>query len=240
MGEEGGEEKLTDFLLELKEIEKRDSVLTSAQQIDRLLRPGATYFNMNPYDVLQIPFGASKKEVDKQFRKLSFLVHPDKNADDCDRAQKAFDALNTAHLVFDDEEELERVEKIVKAGQELVERNLKEKRKQAKKQGLDRIDEDDPDRFAHFSRCTIAKLFADLDKKKKHLAQREQEEKKRQQQLEEVEQNKKKKEKQFEENWDATRGHRVTNWRTFQSGGKKKKNMYALKRAPYQPEKRKK
>lgn len=35
----------------MKQIEKRDSVLTSKQQIDRLLRPGASYFNLNPFEV---------------------------------------------------------------------------------------------------------------------------------------------------------------------------------------------
>jgi len=34
----------------VKEIEKQDSVLTPKQQIDRLTRPGATYFNLNPFD----------------------------------------------------------------------------------------------------------------------------------------------------------------------------------------------
>jgi len=37
--------------LKVKEIEKQDSVLTPKQQIDRLTRPGATYFNLNPFDV---------------------------------------------------------------------------------------------------------------------------------------------------------------------------------------------
>ena len=36
---------------QVKAIEKHDSVLTSSQQIDRLLRPGSTYFNLNPFDV---------------------------------------------------------------------------------------------------------------------------------------------------------------------------------------------
>ncbi|XP_015764233.1 PREDICTED: uncharacterized protein LOC107343173 [Acropora digitifera] len=39
------------FMTEVKEIEKRDSVLTGPQQIDRLTRPGSTYFNLNPYEV---------------------------------------------------------------------------------------------------------------------------------------------------------------------------------------------
>jgi len=37
--------------VQVKAIEKRDAVLTSSQQIDRLLRPGSTYFNLNPYEV---------------------------------------------------------------------------------------------------------------------------------------------------------------------------------------------
>jgi len=39
------------FIFKVKEIEKQDSVLTPKQQIDRLTRPGATYFNLNPFDV---------------------------------------------------------------------------------------------------------------------------------------------------------------------------------------------
>lgn len=35
----------------MKQIEKRDSVLTSKQQIERLLRPGSSYFNLNPFEV---------------------------------------------------------------------------------------------------------------------------------------------------------------------------------------------
>ena len=36
---------------QVKEIEKRDAILTSAQQIDRLLRPGSKYINLNPFEV---------------------------------------------------------------------------------------------------------------------------------------------------------------------------------------------
>ena len=42
------------FPVQVKAIEKRDAVLTSAQQIERLLRPGSTYFNLNPYEVSQV------------------------------------------------------------------------------------------------------------------------------------------------------------------------------------------
>lgn len=56
---------------QVKEIEKRDSVLTSPQQIERLTRPGSTYFNLNPYEVsahsLITPYFKHKGyEVNKQ------------------------------------------------------------------------------------------------------------------------------------------------------------------------------
>lgn len=81
---------------QVKEIEKRDSVLTSTQQIDRLLRPGSTYFNLNPFEVLQIEPEATLEQIKKRYRQLSILVHPDKNQDDKERAQKAFDIINRA------------------------------------------------------------------------------------------------------------------------------------------------
>lgn len=46
--------------LKVKEIEKRDSVLTGPQQIDRLTRPGSSYFNLNPYEVDMILLGSTK------------------------------------------------------------------------------------------------------------------------------------------------------------------------------------
>ena len=53
----------------MKEIEKRDSVLTSKQQIDRLLRAGSSYFNLNPYEVLQIDPELPVEEIKKKLLK---------------------------------------------------------------------------------------------------------------------------------------------------------------------------
>merc|ERR1711953_792616 len=69
------------FYKDLKATEKADSVLTPKQQIDRLLRPGSTYRNLNPYEVLQIDPELPFDEVKKKYRRLSILVHPDKNPD---------------------------------------------------------------------------------------------------------------------------------------------------------------
>jgi len=93
------EDNFDEFYKDLKETEKADSKLTPKQQIDRLLRPGSTYRNLNPYEVLQIDPELPFEEVKKKYRRLSILVHPDKNPDDRDRAQAAFDALRKAFLV---------------------------------------------------------------------------------------------------------------------------------------------
>ena len=42
------------FYSDLKATEKGDALLTSQQQINRLLRPGSTYLNLNPFEVLQV------------------------------------------------------------------------------------------------------------------------------------------------------------------------------------------
>lgn len=43
--------KFLSLLFQVKQIEKRDSVLTSKNQIERLTRPGSSYFNLNPFEV---------------------------------------------------------------------------------------------------------------------------------------------------------------------------------------------
>lgn len=80
----------------MKYIEQRDSVLTSDQQIKRLLRPGSTYFNLNPFEVLQIEPDTPVDQIKKKYRSLSILVHPDKNQDKKDEAQQAFEIINRA------------------------------------------------------------------------------------------------------------------------------------------------
>ncbi|CAD6233844.1 GSCOCG00007339001-RA-CDS [Cotesia congregata] len=98
------EDEFNDFYTEVKEIEKRDSVLTPKQQIDRLLRPGSSYFNLNPFEVLQIDPDTVIDEIKKKYRRMSILVHPDKNQDDADRAQQAFEIVNKAWKTLENEE----------------------------------------------------------------------------------------------------------------------------------------
>uniref|UniRef100_A0A8C5VFR0 Uncharacterized protein n=1 Tax=Microcebus murinus TaxID=30608 RepID=A0A8C5VFR0_MICMU len=52
---------------------KRDSALTSKNQIERLTRPGSSYFKFNPLEVLQIDPEVTDEEIKKRFRQLSIL-----------------------------------------------------------------------------------------------------------------------------------------------------------------------
>ena len=88
------------FYADLKQTEKKDAVLTSTQQIDRLLRPGSTYRNLNPYEVLGVNADDPMDVVKKKFRRLSILVHPDKNQGDAERAMSAFDAVKKASTKY--------------------------------------------------------------------------------------------------------------------------------------------
>ncbi|XP_063810647.1 dnaJ homolog subfamily C member 8 isoform X2 [Pseudophryne corroboree] len=109
------------YYTEVKQIEKRDSVLTPKQQIDRLIRPGSSYFNLNPYEVLQLDPEATDEEIKKRFRQLSILVHPDKNQDDPERAQKAFEAVDKAYKRLLDTEQKKRALDVIQAGLEYIE-----------------------------------------------------------------------------------------------------------------------
>lgn len=95
--ESQSEDALAEFITEVRTIEKRDSVLTAATQIQRLTKQGASYFNLNPYEVLQVPPDATADEIKKVYRRFSMIIHPDKNINNKEKAQVAFEALSKAY-----------------------------------------------------------------------------------------------------------------------------------------------
>uniref|UniRef100_A0A2R9BU30 Uncharacterized protein n=1 Tax=Pan paniscus TaxID=9597 RepID=A0A2R9BU30_PANPA len=52
----------------VKQIEKGDLVLTSKNHIERLTRPGSSYFSLNPFEFLQIDPEVTDEEIKKRFR----------------------------------------------------------------------------------------------------------------------------------------------------------------------------
>ncbi|XP_013927100.1 PREDICTED: dnaJ homolog subfamily C member 8 [Thamnophis sirtalis] len=211
--EGSAEEAFLTFYTEVKQIERRDSVLTSKNQIERLTRPGASYFNLNPFEVLQLDPEITDEEIKKRFRQLSILVHPDKNQDDPERAQKAFEAVDKAYKLLLDQEQKKRALDVIQAGKEYVEHIVKEKKKQLKKDGLVISSALSSKHNANFSSLGFCS-------------------RKRQREEEIEAQEKAKREREWQKNFEESRDGRVDSWRNFQAntkGKKEKKNRTFLR-----------
>nr|CAG4645113.1 EOG090X0DLG [Leptodora kindtii] len=232
------EECFQEFYTEVKEIEKRDSVLTSKQQIDRLMRPGSSYFNLNPFEVLQINPEISVEDIKKKYKRLSILVHPDKNQDDPERAQQAFEIINRAWKILENEKTRKRCLEIVDEAKEFLEHTMTEKRKKLKKEGKDtRLDEDDPIKYRRTVYVMTMKLFADMERKRRELDQRDMEERKRKREREIEEEEKAKVDKEWQKNYEESREGRVNSWQKFQAT-KTKKSKGSFKPPKHKQEQR--
>ena len=204
------------FYSEVKSIEKEDSKYTSEQQINRLLIPGSTYANLNPFEVLLVEPEDSTERIKKQYKKLSILVHPDKNPHDADRAQKAFDAVTKAFKTLGDEKGREKVLEIVEEAKFKVNKNVEDKKRKLKLEKRDtKVEEDDPIKLKQAIRVMTMKLFAEYERKRRMMEDRAQEERKRKRE-EEIEQEKsKEQEQEWQRNFEESRQSRVKSWQTF-------------------------
>lgn len=200
-------------------------MLTSIQQIDRLLRPGSTYFNLNPFEVLQLENTTPIEEIKKKYKRLSILVHPDKNQDDQDRAQTAFEIVNRAWKILENDVTRKKCLDVYEEAKERTDLNLVEKRRKMKKEGRhdQRIPEDDPEKYKHSVYVMVMKLFADMERKRQQLDVRDMEERKRKREQEIEEEEARKYQKEFAKNFEESRQERVNSWHDFVSGGGKKK-----------------
>ncbi|CAG0892071.1 unnamed protein product [Darwinula stevensoni] len=165
---------------------------------------------------------------------LSILVHPDKNQDDKDRAQTAFDAVNRAYKNLESEETRQKYLDIIEEAKARTENMVQEKKKKLKREGKKdlRVEEDDPERFRHAVYVMTMKMFADMERRKRELEERDMEERKRKREEEIEEEEKKKVEKEFQKNFEESRQERVTSWKDFQEGSKKKKKKVGGFRPP--------
>uniref|UniRef100_A0A8C6RC28 J domain-containing protein n=1 Tax=Nannospalax galili TaxID=1026970 RepID=A0A8C6RC28_NANGA len=166
-------------------------------------------------------------EIKKRFRQLSILVHPDKNQDDADRAQKAFEAVDKAYKLLLDQEQKKRALDVIQAGKEYS------GKKQLKKEGKPtNVEEDDPKLFKQAVYKQTMKLFAELEIKRKEKEAKEMHERKRQREEEIEAQEKAKREREWQKNFEESRDGRVDSWRNFQAntkGKKEKKNRTFLR-----------
>lgn len=234
------DEAFAKYMAEVKQIEEADKVLTPPQQIERLNRPGSKYFNLNPFDVLQVLPSTPLEEVRKMYRKLSILVHPDKNPNDKEKAQKAFDAVKKSWETLNSEKEREECLGVVEDAKTRLEQKLKQKRKKLRKEGMSTmIAEDDPYTYQCELHKETCKLFADLAVVRQEMEMRQMNEKNRERQKEMEEKEKAKIKKEWDKNYEESRQERVSSWQDFQKGGKKAKKRKAQTKAakPFKPPK---
>uniref|UniRef100_A0A914WI55 J domain-containing protein n=1 Tax=Plectus sambesii TaxID=2011161 RepID=A0A914WI55_9BILA len=211
------------FYTDLKNTEKKDAVLTSKQQIDRLLRPGHTYLNLNPFEVLQIEPETDVETAKKKFKRLSLLIHPDKNQDDRDRADKAFDIVKKAVATIEDPDQLSQCRDVYVEAKARLNIIMSEKRRKLKKDGKDPvIDEDTEAGYSKALWVVVTKVFADREKKRKALEDRANEEKRRNAEEAIAAAEKKRLEQEYAKNYEETRDDRVGSWKKFKTKNEKK------------------
>jgi len=216
---QGSSAAFDSFYQELKQVEKRDETLTPKLQIERLLRPGYTYRNLNPFEVLQVDPDLPLEDVKKKFRRMSILVHPDKNQDDSERAQIAFDAVKRAWNVLENKATRLACMEVVDEAKGRTKMNMEEKKKKLRREGKSTtIEEDDPVHFKKAVNILTMKLFADLERKRQANENKisEDAQKKREKELDE--EDKKQKIQEFEKNWEESRQGRVDSWMNFKKG----------------------
>lgn len=114
------------------------------REIERILQPNSTYLNLNPFYVLQLSEECTIEEVKRQFRRLSLLVHPDRNPNN-PRAKQAFEEINKAQKALHEEKDLEFYKGVVEEARTRVDEEFKAQKKEFKKKhGNDAAFEVDP------------------------------------------------------------------------------------------------
>uniref|UniRef100_A0A8R1DPR0 J domain-containing protein n=1 Tax=Caenorhabditis japonica TaxID=281687 RepID=A0A8R1DPR0_CAEJA len=227
------------FYQDLKSTEQQDAVLTSEQQIERLLKPGSTYLNLNPYEVLQIDIETDLEAAKKKYKKLSLLVHPDKNPDDRERADKAFDIIKQAIQKMEDPIEVNRCKDCYTEAKARLNIVMAEKKRKLRKDGKpDTIDEDDPAGYKKALWITVTKVFADREKKRKAFEERANDEKRRATEAMAQAAEKRKLAEEFAKNYEESRDERSGSWRNFQAKKAKKEDKgKTMKGAAFKPPK---
>merc|ERR1712166_817701 len=120
---------------EEEEVDEGIKNWTSAGTISRLITKEATdYYNLDPYRVLGLKWNATFEEAKKRFRKVSLLVHPDRNQSS-EEANQAFDAVKQAYGKLETDEKWNIASRIVKEAMCRVEDEIKASQKEAKKKG---------------------------------------------------------------------------------------------------------
>ncbi|SDA02879.1 BZ3500_MvSof-1268-A1-R1_Chr11-1g03201 [Microbotryum saponariae] len=227
---------------EIERILNSEATLVSREaEVARVLKA----FRMNPYDVLQLDFmpsanltesdirkspsslrfGVHTDRVDgmlcaeKTYRKKSLLIHPDKLKHE--QAIEAFDLLKKAQTELVDPKRREALDNIILDARMLV----------LRAEGMAPITPDtsprvtsltNPD-FRERIRLKTKELLIDQELRRRRVNKMTMIAEGAQAKKDEEALEKRKRKMEDDKRWEETREDRVTDWRSFQKGGKKKK-----------------
>ncbi len=187
-------------------------------QIDRLLKPNHEWYNLNPFQVLDISYKAPLDLLSRRYKALSLMLHPDKvrtssNSDKVDKAEEAFEYVRKAMNSLKDEDKAKHYRDLVEQGMKQGKRDFDAAATAMNKESLESCQE----------KATM-KIFAEIERRRRDVERRKRNQEKRERDQEDAEVNKMKKERDFEKSWkEGTRvDKRVGNWRDFSSKGNKR------------------
>ncbi|GAA6033011.1 hypothetical protein JCM8097_000097 [Rhodosporidiobolus ruineniae] len=216
-----------DDLLEFDDAELDRILNQEASQVTReaeVLRVLAA-FKLNPYDILDLNLlpsaGVTDSDIQRTYRKKSLLIHPDKLKHP--RGIEAFDILKKAQTELSDSTKKKVLDELITDARMLVLRSV----------GLPRDAPDDHEKL-HPSKAGGETLRERVKKKTKELLIEEELRRRRVNKMTMIAEGaeakrqddalaERKRKADEKERWEETREDRVTDWRKFQKGPKKKK-----------------
>lgn len=220
-------EEIKDSETLLKEFFADITDATRNAEVDRIL----TCFKLNPYEHLNLRFDCNAADINKAFRKISLMVHPDKCKHE--HAKQAFDAIGQAQTLLSKEDfkkeldfNLERArEDVMKAWRketrnDVVLRVRFQGNREAMAEAFVASDE-----YHERWKLAARKYIVDLEWRRRKLTLRIAAEEERVKAEEQEEAAERKKESKMQKNWnkEEARETRVGDWRDFMKNQKSKK-----------------
>jgi DnaJ family protein C protein 8 len=194
----------------------------------------AASFKLNPFEVLGVALNATTPEVNKQYRDLSLLVHPDKfKPEDRAEAEKSFTILTAAKNELLDEAKRGQLNELVKQARqkaiEAKENEFKAERKKeiaeirAKNPAAIIPDKAIPDfekapGFEDIVKAQLKELLIDREWRTRQLLKMASQEEQLAAKEKESKDTEKKAKEQTEQEWEQNREKRVGSWRTWMQG----------------------
>jgi tetratricopeptide (TPR) repeat protein len=192
----------------------KENLGSVTEQLDRLLADNYQWRNLNPFFVMDLPHTATVDEIQRRYKALSLLLHPDKNPGHA-RAQEAYDEILQAKAkLLDDPDKANHARQLVAEGVKHGERDFRTQKATGAGTNSSSL-KDCQDK-------AVQRIFAEVEYKRRTILERERAQEQRERSQEEEGVQKERQEVKFNKSWkeEDRVGKRVGNWRSFE---KKKK-----------------